>query len=393
LLHSVIRSIAQLLQHRPMPVAHPDILLIGAGVIGLTTALNLAERGVSVTLLDRQSTGREASWAGAGILPPGNLAIAATPEARLRSYSHSLWNQLSTDLSERTGIDNGFHICGALEVFSGEPQSELTEHLARWNDEGIRTQPLSRAEAERHIPDLGAQDAQFAFLPDCAQVRNPRHLLALKTACRLSGVEIVEHVEDLSIEHADSSVTHVRTPHHVFRFSQLCITAGAWSSSLLSTLGITIPIQPVRGQIVQLQLPVQPFQCIIEKGRQYLVPRQDGLVLIGSTEEHVGFLKENTLEGISELRTFATSLVPSLSQAEVVRTWAGLRPGSPDELPLIGAVPGFANLFLGAGHFRSGLQMSPATATILADLMTGRTPAIPLDGLTVDRFRVPGPAL
>jgi len=118
------------------------------------------------------------------------------------------------------------------------------------------------------------------------------------------------------------------------------------------------------------------------------VPRRDGLILVGSTEEDAGFVKQNTTEGVAELLAFATMLVPSLARAEVVRTWAGLRPGSPDELPLLGAVPGFTNLFLGAGHFRSGLQMSPATGTILADLMLGRSPAISLDGLSVDRFRI-----
>jgi glycine oxidase len=125
---------------------------------------------------------------------------------------------------------------------------------------------------------------------------------------------------------------------------------------------------------------------VIEQGRRYLVPRRDGLVLVGSTEEHVGFLKENTVEGVNGLLEFARTLVPSLAHADIARSWAGLRPGSPDELPLLGNVPGWSNLFVGAGHFRSGLQMSPATATILADLMTGTVPSISLKGLEPDRF-------
>ena len=152
------------------------------------------------------------------------------------------------------------------------------------------------------------------------------------------------------------------------------------------SLGFSIPVKPVRGQIVQLQLPAQPFRCVVELGRRYLVPRRDGLILIGSTEEHAGFAKHTTTEGVAGLLDFAKSLVPSLAHAEVVNTWAGLRPGSPDELPLLGPVPGFSNVFIGAGHFRSGLQMSPATGTILADLMLGETPRISLDGLSVDRF-------
>ena len=370
-----------------MPVSRPDILLIGGGVIGLTTALKLADRGVSVTLLDRQATGREASWAGAGILPPGNLANATTPESRLRSFSHELWKDLAAELLERTGIDDGYHICGALEVCTAETQVQFAQHVAGWTTEGIRVQRLTRAEAERHVADLNDEFQDVAFLPDFAQIRNPRHLQALKAACLLRGVEIVENAEGLTLSTVSERISEVRIHNRSFQFDKLCITAGAWSTLILQTLGWMIPVKPVRGQIAQLKRAAQPFRCIIEDGRRYIVPRRDGLILIGSTEEDVGFVKQNTTEGIADLLKFATSLVPSLAQAEVVRTWAGLRPASPDELPLIGAVPGYTNLFLGAGHFRSGLQMSPATGTVLADLMLGRTPVISLAGLCVDRFR------
>ncbi len=372
-----------------MPVSRPDILLIGGGVIGLTTALKLTERGVSVTLLDRQATGREASWAGAGILPPGILARASSPEARLRSYSHELWSEFSDELYDRTGIDNGYRICGALEVCTPICSKHFAEHLARWAAEGIRIQVLMRAEAEQHVADLNEELSNFAFLPDCAQIRNPRHVQALKAACLLRGVEVVEQAEGLTFETDGDRVSEVRIQSRSFQFDTLCITAGAWSATILQALRILIPVKPIRGQIAQLQLPVQPFCCIIENGRRYIVPRRDGLILVGSTEEDAGFVKQNTTEGIAGLLEFAKSLVPSLAQAEVVRTWAGLRPGTPDELPMIGAVPGFVNLFLGAGHFRAGLQMSPATGTILADLMLGETPAISLDGLSVDRFSIP----
>lgn len=371
-----------------MPVSQPDILLIGGGVIGLTTALKLADRGVSVTLLDRQATGREASWAGAGILPPGNPANATTPESRLRSYSHELWKDLAADLFERTGIDNGYHVCGALEVCTAETQTQFAEHVDGWNEEGVRVHRLTRADAERHVADLNEAISEVVFLPDCAQIRNPRHVQALKAACLLRGVEIVEQAEGLTLQATGERITEVRIHDREFQFDTVCITAGAWSTSILRTLGLSIPLKPVRGQIAQLQLPVQAFLCIVEVGRRYIVPRRDGLILVGSTEEDAGFVKQNTTEGVAELLAFATMLVPSLAHAEVVRTWAGLRPGSPDELPLLGAVPGFSNLFLGAGHFRSGLQMSPATGTILADLMLGRSPMISLVGLSVDRFSI-----
>lgn len=369
-----------------MALTQPDILLIGGGVTGLTTALKLADRGVSVTLIDRQSAGREASWAGAGMLPPGNLSFAVTPEARLRAYSHSLWNDFAADLLERTGIDSGYHICGAVEVFATGDESDSREQFRKWSEEKIRFQLLARADAERLVADLNPQFDSVAFLPDFGQIRNPRHMQALQAACRQRGVEIIEHSEFVNLVVDHDRVAEVRLSNRTLQFDRVCITAGAWSTSILKPLGFRIPIKPIRGQIVQLQLPAQPFRCVIESGRRYLVPRRDGLILVGSTEEDVGFVKQNTTEGVASLLDFARAMVPALAQAEVVRSWAGLRPGSPDELPLLGAVPGFSNLFVGAGHFRSGLQMSPASGTILADLMLGLKPVISLDGLTADRF-------
>jgi glycine oxidase len=369
-----------------MPVSQPDIILIGGGVIGLTTALKLAERGVSVTLLDRQTTGREASWAGAGMLPPGNLARAATPESRLRSYSHAMWKSFSAELMERTGIDNGYHVCGSVNVITPEKRGEYNDQYRQWENEGVRVERLSRHASERLVADLNPLVDEVAFLPDFGQVRNPRHLQALQTACLQRGVEIVEHAEGLNILTRGNRISEIRISNRSLVFDRVCITAGAWSATILQSLGFPMPVKPVRGQIVQLRLSAPPFQCVIEHGRRYLVPRRDGLILIGSTEEDVGFVKQTTTDGVLGLLEFSKSLVPSLACAEVVRSWAGLRPGSPDELPLLGAVPGFSNLFVGAGHFRSGLQMSPGTATILADLLLDAVPAISLEGLTADRF-------
>ena len=369
-----------------------DILIIGGGVVGLSTALRLAEQGVSATVIDRQEVGREASWAGAGMLPPGCLQFAETPEARLRAYSYGMWKELSESLFELTGIDNGYRVCGAVELFDGE--SSFLKQLDMWTQEGIRIEASEGRSVnsqfseviEKRIPGLSEQFNHAVFLPDFAQARNPRHLKALVAACRVRGVEIVEHVEDLTLSVTPSGNITASTSDRQFPADRVCVTAGSWTNRILEPLGCSVPVNPVRGQIVQLQVDTLPFRCVIELGRRYLVPRPDGLILIGSTEEHVGFVKQNTAEGVSGLLKFAEALVPELAEAEVVRTWSGLRPGTPDELPFLGAVPGFENLFVGAGHFRSGLQMSPGTSRILADLLTDRQPDISLDGLTFDRI-------
>lgn len=362
----------------------PDILIIGGGVIGLTTAYHLAQQGVSVTVVDRQEIGREASWAGAGMLPPGHMIQSAVPEVRLRSYSHSLWDELSAALKDRTGIDNGYRRCGAVEV--GLSSAESSVQVEAWRAEGLQTVELDRTGLERHVPDLHEDFRSGVFLPEFGQARNPRHLKALAAACHSLGVDIVEHAEHLHLATSRESVVQAVLPTRTFTADRICITAGSWSSQLLQPLSVSLPVQPVRGQIVLLKTSRLPFSCVIEQGRRYIVPRADGLVLVGSTEEHTGFEKKTTAEGVSGLLKFASALVPELGAAEVVRCWAGLRPGSPDELPFLGRVPEFENLFVGAGHFRSGLQMSAGTGRLLADLLLDHDPAIDLSGLTMARL-------
>jgi glycine oxidase len=164
-----------------------------------------------------------------------------------------------------------------------------------------------------------------------------------------------------------------------------CVAGGAWSKPLLADFGVDVSIEPVRGQIVLLSQSPVPFRCVIQDGARYLVPRPDGRILIGSTEEHVGFLKENTAGAIAELIEFATARVPQLAAARVERTWAGLRPGSADGLPYMGQVPGTENVFVAAGHFRSGLQMSPGSALLMRELILGSETSISLEPFACNR--------
>jgi len=368
-----------------MPLSQPDILIAGGGVTGLTTAFLLAREGASVLVLDRSETGREASWAGAGMLPPGNVPLSTSPEARLRSLSHSLWPEYAAQLQELSGIDNGYRVCGSVLLFASLAEAEAA--AGQWRKDGTDAHVLSDSQRDDLVPGLDKSKAAAIFLPQFAQVRNPRHLKALRNACELAGVQFREQTETLKFNVRGQRIHSVQTPAEHFDCPQICLTAGAWTAGLMAELGVPVPVKPIRGQIVQLQVAKLPFQCVLEEGRRYLVPRTDGLVLIGSTEEDVGFLKANTVDGVSGLLDFATSLLPELRYAEIARTWSGLRPGSPDELPLLGRVPGFDNLWIGAGHFRSGLQMSPGTALILSQLILGNSSPISLEGFAADRFR------
>lgn len=373
----------------------PDVVIVGGGVIGLTTALMLADAGKRVVILERTRIGTEASWAGAGMLPPGNLSTAVTPEQRLRGLSHQLWPNLTERLRSETQIDNGYVHCGALEL--PECREDQTAGLERirmeWREQEIEAEIIRHAsdsdssDSDRQeVPAYGFESA--VFLPDFCQVRNPRHLKALGAACLGQGVVIRESVSSVQLREVSSGAWSVESSCGHFSDCQILAAAGAWTADVLQPTGTELPIVPVRGQMVQFRTAPGLLKRVIEQGRRYLVPRPDGLVLAGSTEEEAGFEKKNTSAAVAELIRFATRLVPALEDAEIERTWAGLRPGSPDELPYLGRVPGTENVFAAAGHFRSGLQMSPGTAAVLAALMTGQTPPIPINGL--EPGRLPG---
>jgi glycine oxidase len=357
--------------------AHPDVLILGGGVIGLTAAYFLAGDGASVSLLDRADLGQQASWAGAGILPPADPSSAHTPVERLLALSNSLYPGLSQELRERTGIDNGFLVCGGVEV--------PTEGPTEWHGEGTRSVVLDRHGLSALAPDLADFVTRAYHLPDLAQLRNPRHLRALIAGCALRGVRLVPGCAARGFQKEGGRVDAVETEQGPFHAGKFLVAAGAWSDELLGELGWRPGIRPVRGQIALLNTDRPGVRPVLLHGKRYLVPRPDGRWLIGSTEEEAGFDARPTAGGIAGLLAFGSGLVPVLAEAHLERCWAGLRPGSPDGLPYLGPVPGWENVFVAAGHFRAGIQLSPGTARVMTDLLSGRAPAVPMDAFRLDR--------
>ena len=360
--------------------SHPDVAIIGGGIIGLTSAYFLAREGVSVAVYDRGDLGREASWAGAGILPPGNPDRAATPADRLRGIGSARFPDFSAELRDLTGIDNGYRKCGGIEFLNAE-DADVT---GVWAAEGIAFERLTMSAAKRLEP-LGDVEGEPYLLPDCAQVRNPWHLRALVAACERAGVELHPNtaVEAWECDHDRVAAVRLASGERVTA-GRFLLAAGAWSERLLGALGQKPHVHPVRGQIALLR----GASCsrVLMLGKRYLVPRGDGLTLVGSTEEpEAGFEKRTTEEGIGGLLAFARQAVPVLGTAKLETSWAGLRPGSPDGLPFVGAVPGWQNAFVAAGHFRAGVQLSIGTGQALCDLMTGKRPCVPLEAFALDR--------
>ncbi len=368
-----------------------DCLVIGGGVIGLSIAWELARRGQSVQLVDQGKLAREASWAGAGILPPAARPLAIHPYDQLRAMAFEMHREWSARLLRETGIHNGYQQNGA--IYLARSAGEVAS-LVAWSqlasDEQVQIEKLTPARLREIEPAIAPASSSKPlratyFLPEECQIRNPRHLQSLIRACQQAGVELIENSPLVDLQLHDGEVVAAITSQGELRAKNYCIATGAWSGILLQKLGFEVGVLPIRGQMLLLKTDAPILRTIVNEGPRYMVPRDDGHLLIGATEEEVGFDKRNTEEALADLHQFAIELVPSLASAQVVQSWAGLRPASYDGFPYLGKLPNLANAFVAAGHFRSGLYLSPATAMVMSDLISGITPAVDLSPFCVLR--------
>jgi glycine oxidase len=326
-----------------------EFIVIGAGALGLATAEALLRQGGAVTILERGSVGRESSWAGGGILSP--LCPWDYPDEvnRLALRGMSMFGSLAETLHQSTGVDPEYSRCGMLVL----PPLDVKVALQWCAAHGVRAE-------ER---DGGV------LLPDVAQARNPRLLQSLRARVEKLGGRIVEQCEVKQIVTGEGKVRHLATTQGDFSADAYIVTAGAWSKVLLGEHALKIDIKPIRGQMLLFKFDTPPVPHIVLQGDVYLIPRRDGHLLLGSTREDVGFDKSTTDEARAMLLQRGVALLPSLRDMPVIKHWAGLRPGSPGNIPTIGQHPRLANLYINSGHFRYGVTMSPACVEVLLNTM------------------------
>ena len=363
-----------------------DVIVIGGGVIGLSIAYALAREGVMATVLDRSELGREASWAGAGMIAPTAERKTDNPSVELRSLSARLYPEWSTALRDETGIDNGYRRTGGVDVaWTRDEEHALKVAAGKWREEGIAFERLSPTDFGRVEPALNPALRVAYYLPDRAQIRNPRHLTALAAAVLKRGVNLQPGRAALGFEALGERLIAVKTSEGPLACDWVVVAAGPWSEQLLEDLGLCVPTPPVKGQIVLLRFDRPRLTRIVEHGKNYLVPRDDGRVLVGATEEEVGFDKRSTPAAVRDLLDEALRLCPVLAEAEVEKSWAGLRPGSIDTRPYLGYARGYRNLIVATGHKRAGLQLAPASAEVIVDLVLGRPPSVDLTPFRIGR--------
>lgn len=353
-------------------MAAPDVLIVGGGVIGMLTARELDQEGVQVEVIERQHTGRESTWAGGGILSPLHPWRYPDPVNDLARWSQPGYPQLASDLHQATGINPEWIQNGMLIA-----QVKDHETALGWAKRfGYFLAKVDPEEACRLEPKLAAPSGLSIWLDYVAQVRNPRLAQSLRRDLELRGVPLHENVEVKALSHERQQITGVATKASPLSAGQVIIAAGAWTGELLKDLNPSVSIEPVRGQMLVFRAEPGIVTRILLSEETYLIPRRDGRILAGSTQERVGFDKQPTQEAFEDLRQRAQALVPVLAEYPIEHHWAGLRPGSPNGVPYIGPHPALQGLWINAGHFRNGLVTAPASARLLADLILGRPPIL-----------------
>ena len=366
-----------------------DVVIVGGGIIGGSIAFDLARRDLRVAVLDRQELMREASWAAAGMLSPAPDCPAAIPLVPLARASLALYPKFVEAVEDAAGLRTGYRTGGAIEVIChGDAERELSTLVALHHGLGLACEPLRLEEARSMEPALGRDARAAVFLPDECSVE-PRALTSAVLAAAASagaalrpGVEVKSLVVD-----ANKCVGMKTTGGEIFHAAQVVMAAGCWSSQIPEAASYA-PTIPVRGQMAALRHCGAPIRHVLRSESGYLVPRgleNPQTVVVGSTIENAGYEKRVTSGGIEKILAAANELAPELAKAEIVETWCGLRPGSPDQLPILGPVD-VDGLVFATGHYRNGILLAPVTAKLIGEWIAERRTSFDWESFSPLRF-------
>jgi len=355
-----------------------DYIIVGGGIIGMTTARELSMRGASVALFDKGELGKESSWAAGGILSAMRPWAEHPASAELSEHGKALYPEYVASLTEETNIDPEY-IRSGLIIIDEEHVAKLTE-WARCKCIKI-VEEFQSSLAHINYPEYSI------LLPEISQIRTSRLLKALHKSLTQLNVSLFENTEITNLVTNNNQFEHVEFNGNKATAGAVIITAGVWSQSLVGNLSKDISMKPIRGQM----LCVKADEIIIDKmildDAHYLIPRKDGHILIGSTMEDVGFDNETTKTARQELLTWASSISPVFSKAKPVSHWSGLRPQSITGKPYIGKIPGFKNIYLNTGHFRKGILQAPASAKLIVDCLFGKTSFMDIENFNMEGFK------
>ena len=330
-----------------------DVLVSGGGIIGLATAIALSQKGANVTVVERQLCGRGATWAAAGMLAPEAERLEGDL-LDLGIRSRDMYPQWIANLMRLSSQDCGYWCCGMIApILTESDRLEISTH----------PKYINREESHQRQSGLGEAVLGSLWLQKDGQVNNRKLTQALLTAARSLSIKILEGTTVYEIVRDHNRVTHLDTSAGKLQGDRYVLATGAWTRSLLP-----LPIKPIKGQMLSVFDGDRRLQRVIYAPSCYIVPRQDGAIVIGATVEDNGFIHGNTASGIAQLLNRAISVYPAIGDMPISETWWGFRPHAPNEIPLMGASD-YKNLILATGHYRNGILFAPITAKLITDFI------------------------
>ncbi|HXN00113.1 MAG TPA: glycine oxidase ThiO [Candidatus Dormibacteraeota bacterium] len=363
-----------------------DVAIAGAGLIGSAIALELARAGLHVGVFDRQEPGREASWASAGILSPAPENPGMIPMVPVGMASMALYPEFIANVEGISRRDTGYRKKGTMEaLFSRNAREELSTLVALHHGLGLKAEALSADEAREMEPALSEDIEAAMFRPDEGAVDNRALTGAVLEAAKISGVEIFADKGVRAVSRAGNRCTGLLIQNETVE-AEFTVVAGGCYSGEIEGVAPYAPVAPAKGQILALRHSDVKIGRVLWSENIYLVPRPDGRVIAGATVENAGFDKHLTAGGLQKLVNGATELAPQLASARVEEIWAGLRPDSPDHLPIIGPTD-VDGLLIATGHFRSGIVLAPITAKLICEWITKKSVSLDWDRFSPMRFQ------
>jgi glycine oxidase len=363
-----------------------DVAIAGGGLIGGSIALELARAGLRVGLFDRQEPGQEASWAGAGILSPAPESAAMISLVPLAKASMAIYPEFVRMVEEISSQSVGYRPKGTLQaIFTPDAREELSTVIALHRGLGLKAEPL-RAEDARELEPALSEELEAAVLrPEEASVDNRALTKAVLEAARRSGVQFFAGSGVEAIWREDGRCVGLHLKSERIEAQWTVIAAGCYSANIEGVAAYA-PVRPAKGQMIALRTGDLKMERVLWSEKIYLVPRNDGRILAGATVEYTGFEKGLTVGGLEEILAGTIELSPGLANARVEETWAGLRPDSPDHLPILGPTE-LDGLLIATGHFRGGILLTPITARLMREWVTQQRVSVDWDRFSPMRFQ------
>jgi glycine oxidase len=365
----------------------PDVVIVGGGIAGMTTAYYLAKAGVRSVVVERDAIGSHASgFAYGGLSPLGGFGIPG-PLAQIAHDGMQLHRELAKSLLEETAIDVDFRVRSSLALAFTDADVRRLQAALPWQQKqpGYSVRWLDLADAKKVEPRISDETVGATLSEGGGAVEPYLLVLALTSAAERLGVT-VRHGRVVGVRKEGDRVTGVMLEREVLSCATVVLALGPWSADASDWIGVPIDVRPLKGQILRLQAPGPPIECSVGWGHNYATTKTDGLLWAGTTEEEAGFDEENTNAARDEIGDALVKMLPSMADAQVAQQTACLRPVTSDGLLVLGGVPARPNVYVATGGARKGILYGPAMGHAIADLVLGRKPRIALDAFAPGRF-------